>query len=126
MTKKIFVVACVAVALCFALTAVSYAAEKTNVSKKVRDAGQKAFNYPANVVKESVKVVTDTGTRGTDVVTKEVKTTGKVVTGDVAKSKELVTEPITGTADTAVKAVEGTVKVPVEAAKEEPVTTEKK
>jgi len=36
----------------------------------------------------------------------------------------LVTEPITGTAETAVKAVEGTVKIPVEAAKEEPNPSE--
>jgi hypothetical protein len=114
--KKIIGLVCLAMVLSFALVSVSMAAEpvtKENVGQKAKNFGQKIFNYPANVTKESVGVVTDTGKRGTEVVR-----TGEVVTGDVAKTKEMVTEPITGTADMTVKAVEGTVNVPVAAAKE--------
>ena len=123
MTKRIIAYACVALALCFILTAVSSA---ETGAQKARNFWQKLFNYPANVTKESVSVVAETAKDGTVVVTKEVKTVGQVTSGDVAKTKELVTEPITGTADTAVKAVEGTAKIPVEAAKEEPKTAETK
>lgn len=121
--KKVIGLVCFALVLSFVLINVSVAAvepvKKETVGEKAKNFGQKIFNYPANVTKESVGVVADTGKRGTEVVTKEVKRTGEVVTGDVAKTKEMVTEPITGTAETAVKAVEGTVTVPIKAAKEE-------
>ena len=117
MTKKLITYACVALALCFILTMVSNAAENQTTGTKAKSFWQKLFNYPANVTKESVGVVADTGKRGTDVITKEVKTVGQVTSGELDKTQNLVTEPIVGTADTAVKAVEGTVKAPVEASK---------
>jgi len=120
MKNKLFVYACVALAFCFILTGISYSAEKQTTGTKVKNFWQKLFNYPANVTNESATVVSDTAKRGTNVVTKEVKTVGQVTSGEVAKTKELITEPITGTAETAVKAAEGTVAVPVNAAKEEP------
>jgi len=118
--KKIIGLVCLAMVLSFAIVSVSIAAEpitKENAGQKAKSFGQKIFSYPANVTKESVGVVADTGKRGTAVVTKEVKRTGEVVTGDVAKTKEMITEPITGTAETVVEAVKGTVNVPVAAAK---------
>jgi len=117
MTKKFVVYACVSLALCFLLTMVSSAAENQTAGTKAKSFWQKLFNYPANVTKESVDVVSDTGKRGTEVVTKEVKTLGQVTSGEFGKTPELITEPITGTAETAVKAVEGTVQAPIEAAK---------
>lgn len=117
MTKKIIVYACAALALCFILTTVSNAAENQTAGTKAKSFWQKLFNYPANVAKESVDVVSDTGKRGTEVVAKEVKTAGQVTSGEFDKTPNLVTEPITGTAETAVKALEETVQAPVEAAK---------
>ena len=55
---------------------------------------------------------------GVSVVTNEVKRVAEVTTGDVAKTKELITEPIMGTAETVVKATEGVISIPSEAAKE--------
>ena len=104
--------------LCFAFTAISYAAEKESAGKSAKNFWQKLFNYPARVAEESAEVVTDAGKDATRVVTTEVKRVGEVTSGDVAKMKELIVEPLTGTAETTVTAVEETVKIPVEAAKE--------
>lgn len=104
--------------LCFVFTAISYAAEKESAGQKAKKFWQKLFNYPARVTEESAEVVTDAGKGAVKVVTTEVKRVGEVTSGDVAKTKELIVEPLTGTAETAVTAVEETVKIPVEAAKE--------
>ena len=119
MNKKIAGIACMVLTLCLVLASVSLAEEKAGSDNSVKSFWQRLFNYPANVTKESVDVVTDTTKRAVDVVVQETKRVGEVTSGDVEKTKELVTEPITGTAETAVKAVEGTVNVPVQAAKEE-------
>lgn len=118
MYKKMCIYASVALALCFILTTLSSAAEKETAGAKAKKFGQKLFSYPANVTKESVNVVADTGKKSVEVTTKEVTRVGEVVTGDVAKTKELVTEPIQGTAETAVSAVEETAKIPVKAGKD--------
>ena len=117
MKIKTFVMALV---LCFAFTAVSFAAEaaKETGEKTGKAFWKKVVNYPAKVTEESVSTVAETGKSGTKVVTTEVKRIGEVTSGDVAKTKEMVTEPLTGTAQTAVTAVEDTAKIPVEAAKE--------
>ena len=122
MGKKIIVIACMALAFCFMVSSVSFAAQQTTqtAGQKVQSFWQKLFNYPANVTKESAGVVADTGMKGTEVTVKEVKRVGQVTSGDLAKTKELVTEPITGTAQMGVDAVKDTAKIPVEAAKEEP------
>lgn len=126
MKTRLYIYVCVALALCFILTGISYAASQETAGAKAKSFWQKLFNYPANVADESASVVAKTTTRTTSVVTKEVKTLGQVTSGDVNKTKELVTEPITGTAETAYKAVEETVKAPVNAAKEEKAVTVKK
>ena len=104
--------------LCFAFTAISCAVEKESAGQKAKNFWQKLFNYPARVAEESAEVVTDAGKGAAKVVTTEVKRVGEVTSGDVAKTKELIVEPLTGTAETTVTAVEETVKIPVEAAKE--------
>jgi hypothetical protein len=108
------------------MVSVSCAAENETTGSKVKNFWQKLFNYPANVAKESAKAVADTGTKGVEVIAKEVKTVGQVTSGDVNKAGELVTEPIKGTADTVVTAVTETVNAPIEAAKEEPAAAELK
>ena len=122
MIKKSALAVCI-VASFFISTTVSLAADepvkKEAVGQKVKNFVQKIFSYPANVIQGSVNVIADTGKSGTEVITKEVKTVGEVVTGDVDKTKDLVVEPLTGAAETIVKTVEDTVKVPVEAAKEQ-------
>ena len=120
MVRKVSVYVCVALVLCFIVAGVAAAADNQTTGAKVKTWWQRLFNYPANVTNESVGVVTDTATRGTNVVTKEVKTVGQVTSGDVNKTKDLVVEPLTGTAETAKKAVEGVIAVPTNAAKEEP------
>ena len=126
MSKKSIVYLSVVLAFSLILTSVSLAAESQTAGTKARTFWQKLFNYPANVTKESVNVACETGKKGTEVVTKEVKTVGQVTSGELAKTKELVTEPITGTAQTAVTAIKGTAMVPVEAAKEEPAESQSK
>ena len=113
MNRKIIAYVCVAVVACFAITAIAGAAEE-----KAKSFWQKLFNYPANVTKESVNVVAETGKKGTETVVNEVKTVGQVTSGDVQKAQNLVTDPVKGTAETARTAIEGTANVPVTAAKE--------
>ena len=120
MVRKASSYVCVALVLCFIASSVVLAADNQSTGEKAKSWWQKLFNYPANVTNESVGVVTNTATRTTNVVTKEVKTVGQVTSGDVNKTKDLVVEPLTGTAETAKKAVEETVAVPTNAAKEEP------
>ncbi|MBI4974552.1 MAG: hypothetical protein HZC19_01895 [Candidatus Omnitrophica bacterium] len=120
MRKRVFGIISLLLAFCFLVASISYAAEKGTAGGKVKNFWRRLFNYPAKVAEESVATVSNTGKKGTEVIATEVKTVGEVTSGDIAKTKELVTEPITGAAETAVQAVESTVKIPVEAAKEEP------
>jgi len=123
MKNKNIGILCLALILCFVLIGVSFAAENESGAKSAKNFWQKLFNYPANVTKESANVVAETGTKGTAVVTDEVKRVGQVTSGDVNKTKDLVTEPLVGTAQTAKEAVEKTAAIPVVAAKEEGAAT---
>ena len=96
----------------------SYAEEKETLGAKFKKFWQGLFNYPAKVTEESVDVISDTGKKGTKVVTTEVKRVGEVTSGDVSKTDELIVEPLTGAAETVTSAVEETVEIPVEAAQE--------
>ena len=120
MRKRVFGMISLLLAFCFLVASISYAAEKGTTGGKVRNFWRRLFNYPAKVAEESATTVAEAGKKGTEVITREVRTLGEVTSGDIAKTKELVIEPITGTAKTAVQAVESTVKIPVVAAKEEP------
>ena len=118
MNKKVIACICVAFVLCFAMAAVSNAAEECkSTTGQAKSFWQKLFNYPANVTKESVNTVAEAGKDTTAVVTEEVKTVGQVTSGNVEKTANLATDPVQGTADAAKKAVESTVKIPTEAAK---------
>lgn len=128
MNKRTTGLVCALIALCFVMVSIPCAAEtcahgnaaadKEMAGSKAKKFGQKLFNYPANVAKQSVDVVADTGKKGTDIVVKETKTVGQVVTGDAEKAKDLVIEPIKGTAEGAADAVVDTAKIPVESAKD--------
>jgi hypothetical protein len=118
MRKRLVAAVLISLALSIMLTSVSRAAEKEGFGAKVKNFWRNLIGYPARVTEESASVIADTGRRGVDVVTSEVKRVAEVTSGDAAKTKELVTEPITGTVETAVKAAEGTAKVPSEALKE--------
>lgn len=107
----------IAIIALFLMSSFSIAADKGTTAKKP-NFWQRLFSYPANVTKESAKVVTDTGTGSANAVVKELKTAGDVSTGDVKKLGELITEPIKDTVDTAAQAVKGTVDIPVKAAQE--------
>lgn len=119
MDKKLMRIMFVAITLCFVLTTISYSANGETTGQKAKTFWQKLFNYPANVTQKSATVVAETGKRGTAVVTNEVKTVGQVTSGEFGKTKDMVTDPFTGTADTAVKAVQETAAIPVDSAKEE-------
>lgn len=116
MNKKAIVYLCLALVICFTVTAVSFAAEQTSGSQ-AKNFWQKLFNYPANVTKDSVTTVAETGKKGADVVANEVKTVGQVTSGTVEKTPELVTEPVKNTAQATAEAVVETSQIPVEAAK---------
>lgn len=119
MNKKLLGHLCIALVLCFVVTSVSFAAEagKETAVAKAQKAGQAVVNYPANVVKESVDVISNTGKKGTAIVVKTTKKAGQVLTGEVDKTKELVTEPLEDTAEMGKTAVEETVQAPIKAAK---------
>ena len=118
MKKRLFVLTVVILAISVMTVSYSYAAGKESFGTKVKNFWKNLLGYPARVTEESASVVADTTKRSVKVVTNEVKRVSEVTTGDVAKTKELITEPITGTAETAVKATEGVIGVPSEAAKE--------
>jgi hypothetical protein len=120
MRKGYIAILCIISVFCLVLASVSYAAEKETAATKFKKFWQGLFNYPANVTEKSAGVVADTGKRGTEIMTKEVKTTGQVTSGELAKTKDLVVEPVKWTAEATKDAVERTVKIPVEAAKSEP------
>ena len=118
MSKNIFGIVSIVLVLCVMFVSISDAAEGQTAGAKFKNFWRKLFNYPARVTEESVTTVAETGKKGTKVVTTEVKRVGEVTSGDIAKTKELIMEPIIGTAETVKEAVESTVKIPVEAARE--------
>ncbi len=107
----------IAIIALFLMSSVSMAAD----TAKKPNFWQRLFSYPANVTKETAKVVTDAGTGSANAVVKEIKTGGEVSTGDVKKSSELVTEPVKNTVDVAAQAIKGTVDIPVKAAQDSAV-----
>ncbi|MDD5427736.1 MAG: hypothetical protein PHI58_00675 [Candidatus Omnitrophica bacterium] len=116
MTKKLVIVA---LALCFILSGISYAADAETGTQKAKSWWQKLFNYPANVTNETAGVVTEAAKGATSVVTNEVKTVGQVTSGSLGKTQNLVTDPVMGTAETVKKAAEGTAAIPSNANKPE-------
>jgi hypothetical protein len=102
----------------FALTPMTAKAEEGN---KVLNFFKKVITYPFRVGKESTKVATDTATKGAETVYQTGKAAAGVATFDVEKTKDLVVEPVVGSASTARTAVEGSIKMPIEAAKEEDI-----
>ena len=118
MKKRLFIITAVILAISVMSVSASYAAGKEGFGTRVKNFWKNLLGYPARVTEESASVVADTLKKGVSVVTNEVKRVSEVTTGDVAKIKELITEPITGTAETAVKAAEGVISIPSEAAKE--------
>ena len=106
----------VIVAAFFVLTPNTAKAEEGN---KFVNFLKKILIYPFRVTKESTEVVTETATKGAETVAETGKAAAGVVTCDIEKTKDLVIEPVMGSAETAVTAVEGAVKMPIEAAEEE-------
>lgn len=115
MVKRIMATAIIAI---FLSASLSIAADKDTSTEKPKNFWQRLFSYPANVTKESAKVVTDAGTNSANMVVKEIKTAGDVSTGDVKKSSELVTEPVKDTVNATAQVVTGTVNVPMAAAQD--------
>ena len=108
---RILTIAIIALFLMSSLSIAADTAKKPNF-------WQRLFSYPANVTKESAKVVTDTGAKSADMVVKELKTAGDVSTGEVKKSGELITEPVKDTIDATAEAIKGTIDIPMKAAKD--------
>ena len=121
--KKVALVVSVAAALCLVAFDVSRASgepvKKESLSQKIGNFVRKLFEYPANVMQGSSNVATDVDKNKADIVTDKTNMVGQAVTGETDKAKEAPTEPLTGTAETAVKAVEETSSVPAETAKEQ-------
>lgn len=118
MKRRLFILVVTMLAVSIISASYSYAAQKESFGTKVKNFWKNLLGYPARVTEESASVVADTTKKGASVVANEIKRVSEVTTGDVAKTKELITEPITGTAETVVKAGEGIVSIPSEAAKE--------
>ena len=108
-----------AILVIFAMSASdSYASGKENFGTKITGFWKKLLEYPSRVLEESASVVAGTTMKGVTVVTNEVKRVTEIATGDLSKTKEFITEPIIGVAETAIKATEGIISIPSEAAKE--------
>jgi len=82
---------------------------------------RKILTYPFRVTKEAVDVVTKSTVKGVDTVAKTGDAAAEVATGNLAEVPNLIVEPIKGSAETAITAVEGTVKIPIEAAIDETI-----
>lgn len=123
MKKSRIVILSIIAIICFSVVAVSYAqenvAEKETFGKKVQKFWQMLWRYPANATQKSIDVVADTTKSGTRVVSNEVKRVGEVTSGELKKTPDLVTGPATDSAETVKGAVEETVKIPVDSAKED-------
>ena len=115
MGKRLISIFCVILALSF-IALPLFAAETTCV--KAKNFWQRLFNYPANVTKDSVDIVTDAGKSGVKAVTDEVKTVGEVTSGEPCKTPDLVTKPLETTGEATYKAVKDTAEMPVKAAEE--------
>lgn len=115
MIRRITAIAIIAI---FLSASLSIAADKAAGTEKPKNFWQRLFSYPANVTKESAKVVTDAGTNSANMVVKEIQTGGEVATGDVKKTPELVTEPVKDTVNATAQAVTETVSIPVTAAQD--------
>ena len=81
---------------------------------------KRVITYPFGVAKKSTEVTTDTATKAVGMTYETGKAAAGVATGDIKKTKDLVVEPVKGSAETVKTAVEGSVKMPVEAAQEDP------
>jgi hypothetical protein len=123
MKKRLFILTVVIFAISVMPVSASYAAGKEGFGTKIKNFWKNLLEYPARVTEESASVLADTAKKGVSVVTNEIRRVSEVTTGDVGKIKELITEPITGTAETAVKAAEGIISIPSEAAKEKTEAT---
>lgn len=120
--KKIAIVGCVALALCFLIASVSCAADNDSAKqfvKKIAKYPGKALEGTAGTVGTAVKSTTDATVGG-------VQAVGQTATGKLDKSPDIVNKPLVGTAEAGVKAVEDEGKALVDAAKAEPAATEKK
>lgn len=82
---------------------------------------RKIITYPFRVTKEATEVVTETTVKGVDTVAKTGDAIAEVATGNLTEVPNLVVEPIKGSVETAITAVEGTVKIPIEAAIDETI-----
>ena len=118
MKKRLFILTVAMLAISVMPVSASYAAGKEGFGTKIKNFWKNLLEYPARVTEESASVLVDTTKKGVSVVTNEIGRGLEVATGDVGKVKELITEPITGTVETVVKATEGIISIPSEAAKE--------
>jgi len=112
---KIILIGLMVTAFLVALPGQAQAAE----GNKVVNFFKKILMYPFRVTKESAEVATDTTTDAVETVVKTGEASVGVVTGDIQQLDDVVVEPVKGAAKTTVTAVEGTVKMPIEAATEE-------
>jgi len=82
---------------------------------------RKILTYPFRVTKEATDVVTETTVKGVDTVVKTGDAVADVATGNLAEIPNLIVEPVKGSVETTITAVEGTVKIPIEAAIDETI-----
>lgn len=115
MSARLIALVVIVAAFSVALPRIAEAEE----GNKVVNFFKKILTYPFGVTRESAEVVTETTTKGVGTVVKTGEATAGFATGDVEKIKDIVVEPVKGSAETAVTAVEGSVKMPIEAATEE-------
>ena len=96
-----------------------YAAEAQPESEnKIVRFFKNVFNWPFGVTKKSAETVGRTTEKAVTTVTTTGSSVVETVTGKPEKIKDVVVEPVKGSGETVYTAVEGTLKVPIEATEE--------
>jgi len=111
---KTYLVLVVMVAVVFS-TAVVWADDTGQQGEnKVVEFFKKVFMWPVNIVKRGGEGVVNTGREVAEGVGKTGESVGKTIGGDIKQAPGVVVEPVKGAVKTGAKAVEETVRTPIE------------
>lgn len=111
MHKKILTAILIcAIGVFFCVSAVNAAEQENKVVRFFKN----LINWPFNITKKGAETVGRTTKRSVTTVTTTGSSAVETVTGKPEKIKDVVVEPVKGTGETAMTAIEGSLKTPIE------------
>ena len=111
---KIYLVLVVMVAVAFS-TAVVWADDTGQQGEnKVVGFFKRVFMWPVNIIKRGGEGVVNTGKEVAEGVGKTGESIGRTIGGDIEEAPGVVIEPVKGAVKTGAKAIEETVRTPIE------------